>query len=226
LGCLNAGSVERSGKDELQNLLLSTQRLQAQQLPLQQHVNDMVESATHLLRLSGPASGQAEKMFNQILSVTSDFEAAFTAALSVLDESLALAISMDGRIDDLEKEQARLKALAVFRDPIETFRESVAEEAGRASWQKLAKELYLERFRERKIVRAEIADALDRMGMNVSVWDDVRLVADAAIKEFHHGKNMHPRLLKSMVSRGALPKDLWSCNASMTSMLDWLSSVI
>lgn len=103
--------------------------------------------------LCGRASGESTittvtTIFQQILSVTSDVVAAFTAALSVLNESLALATCQDKRITDLEKEQARLQALAVFRDPIEVFRDIVAEKTGRASWQRLARDLYLERYEE------------------------------------------------------------------------------
>ena len=103
----------------------STQRNKAQQVPPQADVADMVEAATELLRLTGSASGP-EEMFHQILSVTSDVEAAFTAALSVLDESLTLATCQDKRITVLEKEQARLQPLAIFTDRIEVFRDFVA----------------------------------------------------------------------------------------------------
>ncbi len=82
---------EVAEKEKLQKLQYSTQRLRAQQAPLQDNIAGMVEAATELLQLSSSASGPAEKMFNKILSVTSDVEAAFTAALSVLDDSLALA---------------------------------------------------------------------------------------------------------------------------------------
>ena len=59
---------------------------------------------------------------------------------------------------------------------------------------------------------------------DLSVWDGIRQVADAVIKEFHQGKDMHPKLLRSMLSKGALPKDLWSCNAAMTCRIDWLDN--
>ncbi len=64
------------------------------------------------------------------------------------------------------------------------------------------------------------------MGLDLSVWDDIRQVADAAIKEFHQGKDKHPKLLSSMVSKGALPEDLQSCNAAMTCMVDWLENAM
>lgn len=119
-----------------------------------------------------------------------------------------------------------MPALAIFTDPIEVFRDFVAEKTGRASWQRLAKDLYLERYTESKPARAEVASALSCMGLDLSVWDGIRQVADAAIKELHQGKDMHPKLLRSMVSKGALPKDLWSCNVAMTCMLDWLDSAM
>ena len=77
-----------------------------------------MEVPTELLQLTSSASGPAEKVFHQI---TSNVEAAFTAALSVLDVTLAHANGQDLEITDLEKEQARLQALAIFRDPIEVF---------------------------------------------------------------------------------------------------------
>ena len=61
-----------------------------------------------------------------------------------------------------------------------------------------------------------MASALTDMGLDLAVWDGIRQVADAAIKDFHQGKHMHPKLLRNMVSLGALPKDLQSCNAAMT----------
>ena len=135
--CQNADSLELSCKEKLQKLRRSTERLEEQQAPLQEDIADLVAAATELLQLSGSVAESAEKVFQQILSVTSDVEAAFTAALSVLNESLALATCQNGRITDLEKEQARLQALAVFRDPIEVFRDVGAEKTGRASWQGL-----------------------------------------------------------------------------------------
>lgn len=138
---------------------------------------------------------------------------------------MALATCQNKRITDLEKEQARLKALAVFRDIIEVFRDTVAEKTGRASWQRLARDLYLERCKKPKLARADVASALTDMGLDLSVWDGIR-GWDAAIKEFHQGKDMHPKLLSIMVSKGALPKDLQSCNAAMTQMLDWLDNAM
>ena len=155
-------------KEKLQKLRRSTQRLEAQQAPLQQDIADLAAAATELLRLSGSVAEPAEKVFQQILSVTSDVEAAFTAALSVSNESLALVTCQNKRITDLEKEQARLQALAVFRDIIEVFRDTVAEKTGRASWQRLARDLYLERCRESKPARAEVASALTDMGLDLS----------------------------------------------------------
>lgn len=186
----------------------------------------MVEAATELLRPRGSASEPAEQLLHQMLSVRSDAKAAFTAALSVLDESLALATSQHKRVTDLEKEQARLQALAIFTEPIEVFRDFVAEKTGHASWQRLARDLYLERYKDSKPAQAEVASALSCMGLDLSVWDGIRQVDDAAIKEFHQGKDMHPQLLRSMVSKGALPKDLWSCNAAMTYMLDQLDNAM
>ena len=157
-------------KEKLQKLRYN---LSAQQASLQADVADLVQAATELLRLTGSASGLAEKVFQPILSITTDVEAAFTAALSVLDESLVLATCQDKRITDLEKEQAKLQALAIFRGPIEVFRDFVAEKTGRASWQRLARDLYLERYRESKPARAEVANALSCVGLNLSVWDDI-----------------------------------------------------
>ena len=153
-----------------------------------------------LLQLTSSASGPAEKVFHQIMS---NIEAAFTAALSVLGETLALATGQDLKIMDLEKEQARVQALAIFRDPIEVFR-VVAEKTGRAP------------IKARTSRSGQCAD--------LSAWCGIRQVADAVIKEFYQGKDMHPELLRSMLSKGALPNDFWSCNAAMTCRIDWLDN--
>ena len=63
-------------------------------------VAQWVEVPTELLQLTSSASGPAEKVFHQI---TSHVEAAFTAALSVLKETLALATGQDLKMTDLEK---------------------------------------------------------------------------------------------------------------------------
>ena len=126
-----------------------------------------MEVPTELLQLTSSASGPAEKVFHQI---TSHVEAAFTAALSVLDETLALATGQDLKMI-WRKEQARLQALAIFRDPIEVFR-VVAEKTGSAP------------IKARTSRSGQCAD--------LSVWDGIRQVADAVIKEFHQGKDMHP----------------------------------
>ncbi|KAL3163401.1 hypothetical protein ABBQ32_009783 [Trebouxia sp. C0010 RCD-2024] len=216
----------QSDKEKVQDLSYRAERLNDQHHTFQQDVEDLVQAATDVLGLHGQPSGEAVKVVNQILLESSNLEAAFTDAVSLLDDSLALAISMDSRIDSLEKECARMKALAVFRDPIGVFRESVAEETPWLTWQKLAKALYLESHKDTQPVRAEVKAALQQMGLSISVWDDVRQVADAANKEFHQGKNFHPKVLKTMIKMGALPEDLQGCNASMTSMLDWLSGIM
>ena len=171
--------------------------------------------------MSGPNADQAVTMYNQVISATSD--AVFSGALSGLDDYLALATSMHDRLGALEKEQARLEALVVFREPIEVFWESVAEGMGRACWRGLFSELYLEHFKlaENQLVRQDMAKLLVTMNMDIRVWDDVRQVADAGVKGFHQG-TIHPMLLKASISQGALPDDLRRYDASMSAMLDWL----
>ena len=78
------------------------------------------------------------------------------------------------RITELEKGQAALQASAIFRDPIEAFQDFAAEKTGRASWQRLARDLYPERYGESKPARAEVASALSCMGLDLSVWDGIR----------------------------------------------------
>jgi len=187
-------------------------------------VGDLVDSDTDYLEMTGPNAGQAVKVFQQMISATPDAEAAFSAALSVLANSLALATSMDDMIRTLEKEQARLKALAVFTDPIEVFQEFVAEGMGRASWKKVSSELYIESFKPPKnqLVRQDMAKTLTTMNLDIHVWDDVRQVADAAVIEFHPGNKIHPMLLEAYVSQGALPDDLRQFDASTSAMLGWL----
>lgn len=140
---------------------------QHQQHPLQQGVEDMVQAASELLGLRGPASEGTVNWIQRILAVTSDTETAFEAAASALNASVAVAVSLDDRIGILEKKQARAKALAVFRHPIEVFQDAVAEETGRTSWQKLAKALYFEHHRQQQPVRAEVKIVLGRMGFSV-----------------------------------------------------------
>ena len=84
-------------------------------------------------------------MFNLILPVMSDYGAAFTAALSIMDNFLAPATCQEDTITAVEKEQDRSKALADFAAPIEVFLQCVVE-AGGMSWQRLARDLYLERY--------------------------------------------------------------------------------
>ena len=174
--------------------------------------------------MGGPNADLAVKVCSQIISAASDAETAFAAVLSVLDDSLALAISMDDRIGTLEKEQAKLQALAVFREPIDVFRECVAEEMRRASWRKLSSDLYIESFKPPKVqlVRQDLAKTLKTMNLDITVWDEVRQVSDAAVRGCHQGKEIHPRLLEASVSRGALPDDLQRYSASMSAMLGWL----
>ena len=171
--------------------------------------------------MTSPSADQAVKVLQQVMSATCDVETAF---LSVLDDHLALAISMDDRIGTLEKEQARLKALAVFREPIDVFRDFVAEEMGRPSWTRLSSELYLESVKPPKnqLVRQKMANTLITTNLDIHVWDDVTQVADAAVKELYQGKQIHPIALKTCISQGVLPNDLRRFDASMSAMLGWL----
>ena len=94
-----------------------------------------MQAASDLLGLRGPASEGTVNWIPRTLAVTSDTETAFEAAVSALNASVAVAVSLDDRIGSLEKEQARAKPLAVFRHSIEVFQDAVAEETGRISWQ-------------------------------------------------------------------------------------------
>jgi len=173
--------------------------------------------------MTSPSADQAVKVLQQVMSATCDAETAF---LSVLDDHLALATSMDDRIGTLDKEQARLKALAVFREPIDVFRDFVAEEMGRPSWTRLSSELYLESFKPPKnqLVRQKMAKTLITMNLDIHVW--VTQVAHAAVKELYHGKQIHPIVLKTCISQGVLPNDLQRFDASTSAMLGWLVTKI
>lgn len=76
-----------------------------------------------------------------------------------------------------------------------------------------------------------MADALLHMGLDFSVWDGVRQVANAGSMASQQGKHMHPRLLNHMVNAGALPAD-FQCskglifNAVMVCALDWLDNAM
>ena len=177
--------------------------------------------------MTDPTADQAVKVFQQGISATSD--AAFSAAVSVLDDHLALATSVDDRIATLEKEQARLKALAVFKEPIDIFRDFVAEEMGRPSWTRLSSELYLDSFKPSKnqLVRQKMAKTLITMNLDIHVWDDITQVADAAIKEVYQGKQIHPIALKTCISQGVLPNEtVRRFDASMSAMQGWLVTKI
>ena len=60
------------------------------------------------------------------------------------------------------------------------------------------------------------------MNLDITVWDDIRQVSDAAVKGCHQEKEIHPRLLMASVSRGALPDDVQHYSASMSAMPGWL----
>ena len=67
-----------------------------------------------------------------------------------------------------------------------------------------------------------MAKTLTTMNMDIHMWDDLRQVADAAVKAFYQGKKIQPMLLKACVSRGDLPDDLRRFDASISAMLGWL----
>lgn len=163
----------------------------------------VIASAGQYLPATMAAALLADEVFDRILSVTSEFKACSTGLRFILDESVLVANCQDVRIVNLEKRQARSKALAIFRDPIEAFRQCVAEEAGHESWQMLATNLYLEQHKEVKNARAKVGDALLRMGLDLCVWDDISSVADAGSMGSHQGKETHPRLLRRLVTDGA-----------------------
>ncbi|DBA74482.1 TPA: hypothetical protein ACH3X2_000947 [Trebouxia sp. C0005] len=177
--------------------------------------------------MTSPSADQAVKVLQQVMSATCA-DTAFSAALSVLDDYLALATSMDDRIGILEREQARLKALAVFRESIEVFQEFVAEGVGRACWTKLSSELYIESFKppKKQLVRQDMAKTLTAMNMGILMWDDVRQVADAAAKGCCQGKKIHPMHLQACVSQGVLPNDLRRFDDAMSAMLGWLATKV
>ena len=226
--CLACLAVLYSAKQALgSNALLDRRRQGAyrQRGAVEQTVGRMVDSVAEDLELTDSNADQAVKVLQQVLSATCDAETAF---LSVLDDRLALATSMDDRIGTLEKEQARLKALAVFREPVDVFRDFVAEEMGRPSWTRLSSELYLKSFKPPKnqLARQKMAKTLITMNLDIHVWDDVTQVAHAAVKELYHGKQIHPIVLKTCISQGVLPNDSQWFDTSTSAMLGWLVTKI
>lgn len=91
--------------------------------------------------------------------------------LHCLSEKLALATGQNSKMTGLEKGQARLQALAILTDPIEVVR-VVAQKTGHAP------------ITARTSRSDQCAD--------LSVWHDIRQVADAVTNKFIRGNTCIP----------------------------------
>ena len=117
----------------------------------------------------------------------------------------------------------RLHFLATFRDPISLFRACVAEDMGYVSWSALARKLQLETYRKHRRVQQKLQGTLAADGLDISIWDHLRIIADAAIGELHQGSNMDPRQALHVIRNNRIPQSLQNTKGSLDKALVWLN---
>ena len=140
----------------------------------------------------------------------------------MVEEALRKSDKAADEVEKLTKALERSKSLAILRDHIRDFRIDIAYKMQFCSWAALADKLHFERKKESRPTHVLLEATLKDNNLSMKVWNEVREVADAGIKEFHQGNDLDAKLVIQLLHDGLLPKDLVHTKASLKHMLQYV----
>lgn len=119
----------------------------------------------------------------------------------------------------LTKALKRSESLAILRDHIKDFRIDIAYKMQFCSWAALADKLHHEHKKRSRPTHVLLETTLKNNHLSMKVWNEVREVADAGIKEFYQGNDLDAEDVMQLLNNKLLPDDLVHTKASLEQML-------
>lgn len=148
--------------------------------------------------------------------------AAYTAAIDVAEEALRKSNKAEDEVEKLTKALKRSESLAILRDHIKYFRIDIAYKMQFCGWEALADKLHYERKKPSKPTHALLETTLKTIHLSMKVWDEVKEVADAGIKEVHEGHDLDAKDVMQLLNVKLLPDDLVHTKDSLEQMLQYV----
>ncbi|KAL0031341.1 hypothetical protein WJX79_004728 [Trebouxia sp. C0005] len=128
----------------------------------------------------------------------------------------------EDEVEKLTRAMKRSESLAILRNHIKYFRIDIAYKMQFSSWEALAGKLHHERRKPNKPTHALLETTLNTNHLSMKIWNEVKEVADAGIKEFHKGKDMDAKNVMELLNGKLLPDDLKHTKGSLERMLQFV----
>ena len=166
---------------------------------------------------------KAVEVYGDIVTAGDTLLAAYTAAIDVAEEALTKSNKTDAEVKKLTKALKQSESLAILRDHIKDLRIDIAYKMQFCSWAASADKLHYERKKTSRPTHVLLETTLKNNHLSMKVWNEVREVADAGIKEFHQGNDLDAKLVMQLLSDKLLPDDLVHTKASLKQMLQYVA---
>ena len=167
-----------------------------------------------------PAEKEVE-VYGEVIAAGDTLLAAYTAAFNVAEEALRKSNKAENEVEKLTKALKQSESLAILRDHIRDFRIDIAYKMQFCSWEASADKLHFERKKASRPPHVLLKTTLNNH-LSMKVWNEVREVADAGIKEFHQGNDLTAKLVMKLLHDKLLPQDLVHTKASLEQMLQYV----
>ncbi len=186
------------------------------------HIEASASHVERLLSSFGISTEEAVKVYGDIIAAGDTLLAAYTAAIDVAEEALRKSNKAADEVEKLTKALERSKSLPILRDHIRDFRIGIAYKMQFCSWAELADRLHFERKKTSRPTHVLLETTLRNNQLSMKIWNEVREVADAGIKEFHQGNDLDAKLVMKLLHDTLLPQDLVHTKASLEQMLQYV----
>ena len=196
--------------------------LQKQHQAVHADVEALASRVQELLSSSGVPADKAFEAYGDIVAFGDTLLAAYTVAIDVAEEALRKSKKTEDEVEKLTKAMKRSESLAILRDHIKYFRIDIAYKMQFPSWQALADKLHHEHRKPSKPTHALLETTLNTNHLSMKIWNEVKEVADAGIKEFHKGKDMDAKNVMELLNGKLLPDDLKHTKGSLERMLQFV----
>jgi len=183
------------------------------------HIEASASHVERLLSSFGISTEEAVKVYGDIIAAGDTLLAAYTAAIDVAEEALRKSNKAADEVEKLTKALERSKSLP---NHIRDFRIGIAYKMQFCSWAELADRLHFERKKTSRPTHVLLETTLRNNQLSMKIWNEVREVADAGIKEFHQGNDLDAKLVMKLLHDTLLPQDLVHTKASLEQMLQYV----
>ncbi|DBA68495.1 TPA: hypothetical protein ACH3X2_013781 [Trebouxia sp. C0005] len=196
--------------------------LQKQHQAVHADVKALASHVQNLLSSFGAPADKAFEAYGGIIAFGDTLVAAYTVAIDVAEEALRKSKKTEDEVEKLTRAMKRSESLAILRNHIKYFRIDIAYKMQFSSWEALAGKLHHERRKPNKPTHALLETTLNTNHLSMKIWNEVKEVADAGIKEFHKGKDMDAKNVMELLNGKLLPDDLKHTKGSLERMLQFV----